>query len=195
MVGTRAKHRTKRDKHQRYKEARSEIETGDVLLFKGRGLLSRIIVWGSGQQYSHAGIAAWWEKRLFVMESVGQGVRIAPVRLAVNEYAGRVDWYSLRREAASKLDRRKLIHVAQENLSLPYSTHGLLRLAWLMLVRSDRKGEDGKEKAPALFCSEYVSCCYRSAGADLCPGVPDSMTTPGDIAGSPLLEFRSVLHQ
>lgn len=62
----------------RYRDVRSAINDGDVLMYLGRNLPSRLIQWATRSRYSHAGLAAWWNGRLMVLETVGKGVVVTP---------------------------------------------------------------------------------------------------------------------
>jgi hypothetical protein len=178
----------------RYAEARSQIKTGDVLMFQGTQLISYLIRWGSRSRYSHAGLAVWWTDRLFVIHSILHGVQLQPVSVAVDAYDGQVDWYGVKPELQGRLDRDRLLAEAQQDLAIPYSKKGVVLLALRMLLGRYRGTPDPKAAPPALFCSEYVSRCYRVAGVDLYKAATDAFTTPGHIARSKSLEIRGILH-
>ncbi len=182
-----------RGRQASYREVRSEIQTGDVLLFQGRSPLSMLIRWGTGSPYSHCGIAAWWDHRLFVFESVGHGVHVVPVSRAVDSYDGRVDWWSVKPQHRTAVCPTTLVREAQTELGKPYGKRSLFRLAWRMLLGHYRHRSDGKRRAPALFCSQYVSQCYQRAGLDLRPDAANDCTSPADLARSELLDFVAVL--
>src|SRR5688500_20257335 len=74
-----------------YTQIRGRIRTGDILLFQGTSPLSRLIRWGSGSEYSHAGFAAWWDGRLLVFQASGRGAEVLPASSAVDAYDGQVD--------------------------------------------------------------------------------------------------------
>jgi cell wall-associated NlpC family hydrolase len=176
-------------------ETRSRIRTGDILLFQGRGPLSRLIRWGSKSAYSHVGMAAWWNARLVVLQAAGRGVEVLPVSLAVHEYDGQVDWYTLAADVDARLDRERLFHVAVDKLGTPYATVSLLELMWRMLLGAFRWTPDPKVEPEAIFCSQYVSYCYREAGLDLREDTEDACTSPGDLAVCGLLRLMGVLHR
>ena len=178
-----------------YSAVRDEITTGDVLLFQGSSLLSKLIRWGSGSAYSHAGIAAWWDDRLLVFQATGRGTEVLPVSSAVDAYDGQVDWYALRSDKKfSPEQTQRLINQAVTLLGRAYARSGLLNLMWRMLWGRFRGRLDPKSCPDTLFCSQYVSYCYRAVDSDLVEGTDDGSTSPGDLAGSPLLEKRGILH-
>jgi cell wall-associated NlpC family hydrolase len=171
-----------------YGDARAQIQTGDVLLFSGTALVSRVVRWGSKSQYSHCGIAGWWEDRLLVFEAEATGLRIDRASLCVDRYRGGVDWYS----PTVPVDRVKIHREALDQIGKPYGYAGLLRLSAALLLHGRAPREDGSVPV-ALFCSQYVSQCYRAGGVDLSMATSDQMTTPGQIARSPLLQLMGNL--
>lgn len=178
-----------------YSDVRDQIRTGDILLFQGTSLLSRVIRWGSRSVYSHAGFAAWWDRRLLVFQASGRGAEVLPVSSAVDAYDGQVDWYSLRPEhRLPKEAEDQLITHAVTLLGRSYSGVGLVHLMWRMALGRFRGRADPKACPDSLFCSQYVSYCFRMVGPDLVLDTDDGSTSPADLSNSPLLERRGVLH-
>jgi cell wall-associated NlpC family hydrolase len=179
----------------RYDRVRSRIRSGDILLFQGKTALSRFIRWGSRSTYSHAGMVAWWGRRLIVLHAVGRrGIEAVPVSSAVEAYDGRVDWWTARPELEAQIDRERLLDLAITELGKPYHMAGVLSLAWRMLWGRIRARPDPKADPEAMFCSQYVSYCYRLAGLNLRPSAADSCTSPGDLATSGTLVLRATLN-
>jgi hypothetical protein len=157
-------------------------------------MLSRLIEWGSRSVYSHAGIAAWWHERLVVFQAEPNGVQVVPASRAVDRYSGEVDWWQLTPAAIARVDEQKLVSRAIDTLGEPYEFRRLLLLAWLLATGRYRQVHDPKRAPQAMFCSQYVSYCFRSAGLDLVDGKADACTSPGDIARCGWLTPRAVLH-
>lgn len=178
-----------------YPDVRAQIQDGDVLLFQGMHWTSRIIRWGSGSAYSHAGVALWWGPRLMVVQAVGKGVEAVPLSVAVDHYSGQVDWFSPLPEVRGRLNRELLVSTALDEVGKPYAHGPLLRLARMMWNGRVRKYRDPKKAAAAYFCSQLVSRCYRLADVDLVPGRADAHTSPGDLASCGQLALRGVLHR
>lgn len=59
---------------RKYKRLRSSIESGDIILVRGRSLLTRIIEWADGSYYSHALVVFKVGGRLFAIQSMADGV-------------------------------------------------------------------------------------------------------------------------
>jgi hypothetical protein len=176
----------------RYEEIRDQIKNGDVLMYKGRGLISSIIQWATRSSYSHAGIAAWWNERLMVLEAKGRGVVASPFSRNVKEYRGSVEWFSCVREISEE-GRLSMVIFAQEELGKRYGRLKTIYLGLKSLFERNMEKRDRLKKESKLFCSEYVAQIYNSIGMDLKEQRSDRFMKPGDIAESPLLERRGTL--
>ena len=82
--------------HVSYPLARSKICDGDLLLFRPRrGVLGRSIAKAGRSDYSHAGMAAWWNGRLMCLDMVqGHGGQAVLLSNLVQKHPGRIDVYS-----------------------------------------------------------------------------------------------------
>lgn len=64
----------------RYANARARIGDGDVLAWRGRSLIGRLIRAWTGETYSHVALAIWMDGRLMAIEAAeGRGVVIRPL--------------------------------------------------------------------------------------------------------------------
>jgi hypothetical protein len=177
-----------------YEQSRSQIKNGDVLMYRGHSLPSRIIRWATGSRYSHAGIAAWWNDRLMVMEAVGKGVVVTPISKNIRSYHGSVEWFTSAEEIPDD-QRLKMVEFAQRELGKEYALWRTLFLGIRVLFRRDLESKDKLRREKQLFCSHYVAETYNAIGRDLKKGVSDSFMSPGDIATSPLLKRIGALHK
>jgi hypothetical protein len=175
-----------------YEQARDQIHDGDVLLYRGRSLASRVIRWATGSPYSHAGLAVWWNRRLMVLEAVEKGVVVTPLSSNVRGYHGDVEWFTST-EAITPEERQRIVEVAQKELGKEYATWKavLLGLRRLLGLGIDRRDSVRRERK--LFCSLYVAAVYNAIGRDLTKGISDSFTSPADIARSPFLRRVAAL--
>lgn len=179
-------------KEIQYGEIRKEIQNGDVLLYKGKGIASYCIKKFTHSEYSHAGLAVWWNERLMVMEAVGKGVVVAPLSTNVEHYHGDVELFRSKQEICA--DKRvKLIQCAQEELGKSFSQLGVLLIGFRIFLKLPFNKDDTIYTSKRLFCSFYVASAYNQIELDLKPNRSDNFTTPDDIAHSPLLEFSGVL--
>ena len=176
----------------KYESVREEIRDGDVLLYKGKGFISRLVRLFTKSAYSHAGLAVKWNDRLMVMEAVAKGVIITPLSRSVGHYKGDVDWYQSR-EPIIDNDRRKMIVVAQKELGKSFTKCGLLLVGAYIVIGKKFDENDTFVRSKKFFCSFYVAATYNAAGLDLKQDTADRFTTPDDIARSPLLKKNGVL--
>lgn len=170
-----------------YKKTREEIEDGDVLLFQGTGVFSRLIRWVTRSRYSHSGIALWWNDRLMVLESTEPEVRVMPLSILVGHYP-LVDLY----RPSGKVNHVALFEAATEALGKKYAVWTVVRYARRILFRI-RGGGDPRKPPDKFVCSQLVSFAYREAGIDLDRGNPDEFTTPEALSKSPSLTFVGTL--
>jgi hypothetical protein len=104
-----------------------------------------------------------------------------------------VDWYAVSAERRSKLNEHVMVTQAVSLLGRAYARRGLVELVVRMAINRFRGIPDSKAAPNEVFCSQYVSFCYRAAGLDLVPGTNDPCTSPGDLANSPFLSLQGVL--
>jgi hypothetical protein len=176
----------------KYAQVRDQIKNDDVLMYKGRGLVSSVIRWVTHSPYSHAALAVWWNQRLMVMEAKGQGVIVNPTSRSIRHYRGDVEWFSCKKEI-SEDDRLSMVIFAQEELGKSYGRWKAILLGIKILFEHDLEKRDRLKREKRLFCSEYVAQIYNFIGLDLKKGRSDRFTKPDDIANSPLLEKRGQL--
>jgi hypothetical protein len=174
-----------------YAELRDQVKDGDLILFKGNVLLSRIIQRISGGRYSHSALVLDWGGRWMILQAeVIEGVQAVPLSVAVARYHGDVDFYPLRPEARAKVDLPRLAQVAKSALGLGYAKLDLLRVAAHLLFRF--RLPRYRRDPEALFCSQYVSRCFRVAGLDLV-AESDVGTSPEQIATSHWVRYAGTV--
>ncbi len=71
---------------QKYTDHRSEIKTGDIILYRGHTILSKGIQWLDKAYYNHAGIAYWIGERLFTMDANPEGVKMEAMSVRMAPY-------------------------------------------------------------------------------------------------------------
>jgi len=62
------------------------MNSGDILLFKGEGGLSRLIAWGTGSEYTHVAVCVSSQMNLAVEAIAGGGVRAIDIRQIKENY-------------------------------------------------------------------------------------------------------------
>jgi len=168
--------------HVDYPEVRAGIKDGDILLFRGKSWLSRLICWATRSPYSHSAILGWWNGRLMVLEAVPSGVMTSRMSLVVSKYSGKVELWTTDEDLA----RFEVIRTAQLLLGKRYSKFKLFRNLKRLVFGRSRDEPIDPDAAPEDFvCSEFVSRVWRAGGIDLVKDAPDVYTKPSDIAKSP----------
>jgi uncharacterized protein YycO len=152
---------------------RAAITPGDVLLFRGRGLLSWLIKKFTHSDYSHAGLLFRYRERVYCLEAVRWGVRLSPVSMLLEHYPDGIYYFDL--DAAPSV-RETALEFGFTRLCLPYDILGLVWFAVALLFARKRP----EEKNERWFCSELVAAAYRSAGFPLTDGLP-CYTSPVDL--------------
>lgn len=175
-----------------YYAFRNQINDGDVLLYKGTSLLSKIICFFTKSEYSHAGIAVWWNNRLMVLEAVGKGVILTPMSKNLKHYKGTVHWFTSKKNI-SYTKRLNMVRFAQQELGKEYSKWRLVVLGYMLILRKSRDERDKFREENTLVCSHYVAQIYNYGGEDLKEGVSDAFTLPDDISKSNKLVYKFIL--
>jgi hypothetical protein len=74
-----------------------------------------------------------------------------------------------------------------------YSVREIFALYWKLKSPAKREGKNPLSQDGAFFCSAFVQHLYLEAGIDFSPDVDTKLTTPEDIAQTPVPHVRYVL--
>ncbi|MGQ9576470.1 MAG: hypothetical protein ACUVUC_14250 [Thermoguttaceae bacterium] len=180
----------------RYAEVRSQIQDGDLLLFRRQSVVS---IAGRGR-HTHAAKAAWWDEDLFCLE-VRQlvGGRAVMLSSQVRRYPGRIDVYEANPEGRwPHYDRRRAVRFMRRLAGCQYGYRALIAAAVLHLplvrwfVRPDVDDRAADRRPP--FCSQACAMADRlGGGVDPVPNLADRFTEPADLARSPFYRYRFTL--
>ena len=178
-----------------YQDLRGQIRTGDLLLFRGSRLLSGVIERLSDSPYSHIAILAHWEERVVAFQADLRGVELLPASTLVCRYSGKVDWWSLKQQARDRggFDERALLDSALTLLGIKYAYWKLAALGVRILLGRTLSPSDAHATPDSLFCSQFVSLCYRNASdnhLDVNLLANDASTSPSDFATCGFFEPR-----
>lgn len=169
----------------------------DILLCRGRGIVPSLIQWGTGSEFSHVAVIASAKLGLIIEAVPEGGVRA----IAVENY--RTDFALYRVKPGFTFDAAGVAAFLIKTLARKYDFGSAVKLGWEMTLRKLKllqlfglKVTGNHEAASRLqedqdyFCSEL---CYEAffvgGGLDIVPQIGDAeVTSPGDIARSPVLE-------
>lgn len=181
-------------------EYEQSIRDGDLLLFRGQGLVSRLIRVAGRSEYTHAARAIWWDNLLFCCEVRElKGGRAVTLESQVRKFPGQIDVFETnpgRRWV--HYNRREAMRCMRRLAGCDYGYFGVLMAAllhlplWRCLVRPDLN--DHKMTSQPPFCSEACAHADRIGGkVDPVPHLADRVTEPADLARSPFYRYRFTL--
>ena len=174
-----------------YADIRGRLQTGDLVLFAGKGWLSRLIQIGTASRWSHVGmvlvlleynVVLLWESTTLsslpdIVSGRGRkGVQLVALSERLRTYDGCAAVCHLKGAALSDADTRALTRFRHEVRGRPYE-QSKLQLIVAVFRRWCGFGED----LSSLFCSELVAEAYQRMGL-LDPDVPSNSYTPADFA-------------
>lgn len=165
---------------------RGFLKSCDILLYRGRGFVSRLIQWGTKSPYSHVAVVVEPSIFLAVESSPGHqsGVRAIDLRkLPAEELAV----FRIRSEFS--FDPEKVISFLVAHLGASFDYTGV---AWLGILKAvglltslTHRPYNRFQKEKDYFCSELCYKAFQAAGLDIVPEVGEAETTsPADIASS-----------
>jgi len=158
----------------KYLTHREEIKSGDVIIFRSKKWLGRIIQWIDNSYYNHAGIAFWSNDILFIVDSNENGVRPEFMSIRMSKY---VDFCALRPRKFNNKRIKKAINksLRRGNSIIKYDFFLALKILFIKKLNINFKGFYSPNRD---ICSEFVryyldnfSDCYSSL----------TMPTPQDL--------------
>ena len=189
-----------------YSEAAPLIQEADMLLFRGKGIMSWLIQrYGSGV-HSHVGIAHWDNKNLQCVEfrefkggrsvSLKRQVNRNPSGIDVFRAANRVD-YGNDSYVLDELTKSKITTIMLKLTGLPYGWTNIYRLVkhYLPFCRLAEQNIKDDNATKIFVCSTAAAYAYRMAYIDPVPYLADSAVTPSDLARSSLFEYQFTLQK
>lgn len=166
------------------------LKSCDILLYRGRGFVSRLIQWGTKSPYSHVAVVVDPEIFLAVESNTGHqsGVRAIDLRKLPAE---ELDVFRIRSEFS--FDPEKVISFLVAHLGAGFDYTGV---AWLGILKAvglltglTYRPYNRFQKEKDYFCSELCYEAFQAAGLDIVPEVGEAETTsPADLARSQRLQ-------
>lgn len=182
---------------KQYEEIRTTLDTGDIVLFSGKGLVSQGIKRFTFSSWSHVGmvlksaeldsVMLWESTTLSNIPDVEsgkllKGVQIVPLSQRIGLYKGSISIRRLKLERNNK-HTKALVKLRKELRGRKYED------SELELIKSAYDGPFGRntEDLSSLFCSELVAEAYQAMGL-LCDDKidpnykPSNEYTPADFS-------------
>lgn len=159
----------------RYQDIRDQMDTFDILLFSGEGLISKVIQLASGSKWSHVAIVLRLNSfdELYCYQSTTlsdvpdlttgarvKGVQLVPLSQQLATYKGEVAWRCIYGNRAPNI-LMKMAAFRREFAGRPYEQNQL------ELIRAALDTFTLKENQPDLssvFCSELIAELFRRVG-------------------------------
>jgi hypothetical protein len=178
----------------KYSEIRSDLNTGDIVLFSGKGTVSNVIKWFTKSRWSHVGMVIrsleldmlllWESTTLSKIKDIHSGVAKQGVQLvALSErmasYEGSIGIRQLEDYCPTPRATENLLKLRAELKDRPYEQ------SKLELFKSAYDGPFGSNQAEdlsSIFCSEMVAEAYQRMGL-ISNNYLSNEFTPADFAG------------
>jgi len=157
------------------KEITGLVTTGDIVLFSGRGFISRLLQFCQWSRWSHVGMVVrlpqfhhplLWEatsldfKGDVLLDKPVKGVRLVELGGAISSCSGRVTIRHLHGINFNDMQHLALADLQQKLSGLPYErSKRQLFKAWF-----DWFGRRNTEDLTSVFCSELVAEAYQTLG-------------------------------
>jgi hypothetical protein len=183
-----------------FSDAVADIHDGDLLLFRGRGVVARLISVAGRSEYTHAARAVWWGNDLFCCEVRElRGGRAVTLESQVRRFPGLIDVFEVNPQRRwREYDRRGAVRFMRRLAGCDYGYLGVLQAAlrhaplWRFLVRPESDDHHAPDQPP--FCSQASTMADRlGGGVDPVPHLSDRLTEPADLARSPFYRYRFTL--
>lgn len=180
-------------------DAVSQMRSGDLLLFRGRGLIASLIGTAGRSEYTHAAKVLWLNDMPFCVEVRElRGGRCVTLESQVQKFPGLIDVFEVNPSNRWPEYRRKdAAGYMLRQAGCDYSYWGVLQAALYHLpfvrcfVKPDTNDE-AKSDSPR-FCSEACAAADRFGGVDPVPHLADRVTEPSDLRRSPFYRYRFTL--
>ena len=175
------------------------LQNGDVLQYRGSGLISSWIRWLTHGVHSHSAMLRIDEHGGDVLEvREFKGGRAVPLLGEVARNGGRIDVFRPRVDVFA-YDANAAVERMRDLTSRHYGYLGILRIflqrmpfVWRFMRASTADYERGAESC-APFCSHAVAMACSAGGVDPVPRKPDALVTPADLTCSLLFDYVCTL--
>ena len=167
----------------------SSLQSGDVLLFSGKGLSSDVIRWFTGSHWTHVGVVVRLDEtdEPLLLESnltpetvdlfsgaAQPGISLVQIERKLNDYQGEIAIRRRQGEPLTLRQRRLLRRLVKRLYRRPYRHY-----LWRQVI--DHLPGARRRDYSAMFCSELVAELYRRLGW-LPPDVRCGRFVPGHFA-------------
>lgn len=205
-----------------YKVAEQYIEEGDVLLFRGNGIIGKFIKSFSNGPHSHVAVASWHNggNSPKVLECIEfrefYGGRTTSLEIQVEKYSGLIDvyrpnpkfygmYYNSVTQSIQKTEHtfngKAVTNCMRKMTGLPYGYKRIwyiakLKLAGLRLFFNyNDLSIDSVGQVIYPVCSTALAHCFNSNDFDIVKNKSDQYTEPSDFSRSNELNYLFTLNR
>jgi hypothetical protein len=163
----------------------SKIKTGDLLFFRPTGWVGRLICLVTRSEYCHVGLAyVGVLENIHLCEYREFGYREIELKEAIKEWGDSPDVWRVEEKYHEVYHMPSTATYMIATFNKNYGWFHFIKIAFFMLffrwVTMFFVPKECEKHAPT--CSESVCMAYRKGcGVDLVTGIPDRLTSPGDI--------------
>lgn len=167
-----------------YSRKRASMKAGDLIVFSGRGWISKLIKLSTWSNVSHVGVIRKVDNdgRVEVMESTSlngiSGVQVNRLSRRVAEYRGHIWWLPLNVVAREGFDEVAFWEFLWAQDGKPYDFVQAFKAGTLFRTRQNRE---------AQFCSELVTGAFKESNI-LDKDINESEQTPIDVCRFPIYQ-------
>lgn len=170
----------------RAKQIFTEAATGDILLFRTKGIRAKISRMMTGSDYDHVAVILRFKNGgVGVLEALGfTGVQISNFEMFIRE-----EWHKQYEEISIRRLNRKVTSLEANTLENFVRQSVGQRFGWSPFMRYRRKSIIPKaEEDRTYFCSELIATAYKTLGL-LSKEIPGCCYMPDHFASSGGLEL------
>ncbi len=173
-----------------------DLQSLDILLYKGKGFTSWLIEVGTSSPYSHVAVVVDPGINLGIESNTGyqSGVKAFDLRkLQTSD----VDVYRIKPDLLARVQKEKVVSFLVGHLGAKYDLWGVIGLGLLKILSFimfgvTKKWNNNFQKNRDYFCSELCYKAFAAGGFDIVPAVSEAdVTSPGDIARSEIIQKLS----
>jgi hypothetical protein len=152
------------------------METGDIIFFKGKSFISKIIQKLTGSPYTHVAIA-------ISSDTILEADRFIKVRLrSIRDHEV---YCIMRYPGLTKYQQSTIFAGGTSFIGAKYDYIHVL--TWFVKLVLNKGGYGFIDNANRVYCSELIDRLYLLAGIDLVPDRADGDVLPSHLLDSPLL--------
>jgi hypothetical protein len=193
----------------KYEQAKEILQEGDILLFRGEGLISFFIKRYTGGVHSHVALASKYNNTWMCVEfREFKGGRSVSLLSQVEENKKNIDVFRpVKTISYDKMDENGNISLVEKKYTKdiasamtediikwtgqPYGWINIFKmfLRFIPFARFFQQNINDDDVAKAKVCSTAVTVALRKEFMDPVPYLADERVSPADLARSPVLQY------